>query len=466
MNSQNHNYKKFFIHTLGCKVNQYESQAMRELLLNAGFVECLSKDIADIYIVNTCTVTNRADKESRNMISLFHRRNPLAKIAVTGCYVENNSEELSGLPGVTNIVLNKQKGRIADILNSQDPGPEPLTSFGLGPASNGAGFGAGRRLPVQGEEMLSITDFKGRTKAFVKIQDGCDNFCSYCKVPFVRGHSRSKSLNAILTEVETLVAKGFQEIVLTGICLGAWGMDLFPEAVAKGSGLNGASLVDVLKAIDGIDGKFRVRLSSIEPKYVTDELIDFMARNKRMCRHLHIPLQSGDDEILKKMNRPYRTSEYKAMVDKVRERIRDAAITTDVLIGFPGESDSNFRNTVNFIKAILPSRTHIFTFSRRMGTAAYGMGPGAPNELLKRRYNELNSVILSASYLYRTKFLNKIVDVLAETRRDKESRLLAGYSDNYIKVLFHGDDGLARRIVPVKITDIGLTYTWGLYVGE
>jgi len=444
MNSQNeNNQKRFFIKTLGCKVNQYESEAMREILLKSGFKECISREMADIYIINTCTVTHHADKESRYLIGMMHRSNTKARIVVTGCYIEKDADDVSFLPGVWRVVKNSEKNKIAQILDD---------SLAVTPNS---------RLPTP--DYLSITDFKGHSKAFVNIQDGCNNFCSYCRVPFVRGPLRSKPVERIVKEVEGLVGNGFREIVLTGICLGAWGKDLFSNTLAKGIGIEGLSILDCLTALNKIPGDFRIRLSSIEPKYVTDKLVDFICGNEKMCRHLHIPIQSGDDDILKRMNRPYKASDYKALVNMVRSKVKEMAITTDILIGFPGESDLNFKNTVNFVKDILPSKTHIFTFSKRPGTAACNMDGEIANNVLKKRYYELNAAALGASYLYRSKFLSEKLDILVETKRDRHSRLLTGYSDNYIKVMFEGPDTLMKSIVPVRIESLNLAYTYGIY---
>lgn len=437
MNLKDNEEKRFFVHTLGCKVNQYESQAMREILIKAGFKECISKEMADIYIINTCTVTDKTDRESRHWISFFHKTNPKAKIIVTGCYAENNTGDIEFLPGIAHIIKNQDKSKIAQILQND-------TS--------------------KASEPLFITDFKNRTRAFVKIQDGCDNYCAYCKVPLVRNVLSSKPVDMIVAEVEGLVVKGFKEIVLSGICLGAWGRDILPQEMAREVGINPPGLVDVLKALDKIQIDFRIRLSSIEPKYVTDELIDFMAsHNRRMCRHLHIPLQSGDDEILRKMNRPYTTRDYKRIVDKARARIKELAVTTDIMIGFPGEGDKNFRNTLSFVKEIIPSRSHIFTFSPRTGTPACNMVYDISQETLKKRYYELKAVTLGASYIYRKEFEGKRLNILVETKRDKHSGLLTGYSDNYIKVLFKGPDELMGKIVPVRIDDMNLIYTTGVY---
>jgi len=292
MRSHNKKTKKFYLHTLGCKVNQYESQAMRESLLGAGFEESDTKEGADFYILNTCTVTEKADKECRSLARLFHRIDPQARVIVTGCYAENDADRIASIPGVTDVINNASKSRIAEILT--------------GLKSND------KAKPVR------ITGFKGHTKAFIKIQDGCENFCTYCKVPLVRGALKSKPLDDICSEVEGLAANGFREIILTGICLGAWGKDLSRSRKDGAAGVGDLSLVSVLTALTGLRGDFRIRLSSIEVKYMTDDLLNFMANTGKICKHLHIPLQSGDDTILKKMNRPYRTAEFKALVGKIR----------------------------------------------------------------------------------------------------------------------------------------------------
>lgn len=430
--------RRFFIHTLGCKVNQYESQAMREILLASGFKECLSKETADLYIVNTCTVTDKAERESRHWIGTFHKTNPAARIIVTGCSVEDEANILSVLPGVAHVIKNRDKALIADILDQR-------------PTTNDQRHG------------LSITDFKGHTKAFVKIQDGCENRCSYCKVSLVRGALSSRPIDDIVKEVRVLSEKGFKEIVLTGICLGAWGKDLFPADIVETSGMKAPNIVDVLKAVDKAGGDFRIRLSSIEPLNVTDELIDYIAGNKRVCRHLHIPLQSGDDEVLKRMNRPYTSAMYKDIVRKAVSGIEGLAVTTDIIVGFPGESDKNFKNTVGLVKEILPARTHIFTFSKRPGTAAWDMARDEDHAALKRRFYELQTASFGASYLYRAGFLGRKLGVLVETRRDRLSGWLCGYTDNYIKVQFQGDGSLMRKIIPVRVDDVSLIRTLGVY---
>lgn len=421
--------KSFSIRTFGCKVNQYESQAMREMLLSAGFVEALTRQTADIFVINTCTVTSQADKEARYFINLLHRKNPNAKIVLTGCLAEDAAGAMASLPGVVGVVKNADKNRIADFLKTMDDISAPAASRDL---------------------TLKITGFANHAKAFLKIQDGCENFCSYCKVPYVRGKFSSKPVENIKEEVETLYLNGFKEIILTGICLGAW---------SAGRG----GLVEALIAIDSIPGDFRIRLSSIELKYVTDELMDFLAGNKRFCRHLHIPIQSGDDSILARMNRPYTVSDFLNTVNKARRTIPDIAITTDVMVGFPGETNSNFRNTVKAIRDIVPLRTHIFTFSRREGTAAYDMAPIISPDIASRRHAELSAVTLDTSLIFRMGFIGRNLDVLVETKRDKATGYLTGYTDNYIKVRFDAPDSKMKKIIPIAITNAEEYSTTGVY---
>lgn len=434
MNTDLDTKRRFFIKTLGCKVNQYESQAIRELLIDAGFKECLAKETADIYILNTCTVTHKADSESRHWAGVFHKTNPDARIVLTGCAVENNAGAFSFLPGISNIIKNSDKINIVDILtNTQHTIPD---------------------TQYENHRFLKISGFKGHTKAFVKIQDGCVNACAYCKVPSVRGSSVSRPLDEIREEVATLVSKGFEEIVLTGICLGAWGGDMADKK----------SIIDVLKAICDLPGVFRIRLSSIEPKYVTDELIEYISLNRKICRHLHIPIQSGDDGVLSRMNRPYTAEGMKGLILKAKKAVAGLGITTDILIGFPGETDKSFNNTVRLIKEILPVKTHIFPFSKRDGTAAFDM-PGTLNEdEVRKMCQKMNIAAITASYLYREGFARKPLDVLVESKREKHSGKLTGYSDNYIKVIFDGPDNLMGKIVPVRIEEPGLSYTMGSYV--
>lgn len=437
MNSTTHSPVKFCIKTFGCKVNQYESQLIRENLVRSGYIECGAGDKPDIFIINSCTVTENADKDVRYSVARAHRMISGASIVVTGCYAEKDEAAIAALPGVSKVIKNSDKNHIASILLNT---PRP------------AGIDRrGRQYSIRNTN--TISGFQNHTKAFVKIQDGCENFCSYCKVPYVRGPFKSRPIEEIVEETTALVSKGFKEVVLTGICLGAWGVE-------KGQGL-----CDVLEALNAVKGDFRIRLSSIEPKYVTDELVGFMASRKNICRHLHIPLQSGDDDILAGMNRPYTAKKFMALVEKARSKVDGIAITTDVMIGFPGEEDKNFNNTLNFVKEMSPARTHIFTYSRRDGTAACGMGDLPSPNILKKRFADLAETAASSSYSFRKQFTGKTVNVLAESRRDRITGLLAGYSDNYIRILFLGPDSIMKTIVPVNINEVNANTTMGSYAG-
>jgi len=424
--------KRCAFYTLGCKVNQYETQGIRESFIKAGYEEVRFDSPSDIYVINTCTVTAKTDKESRRLIRKLHRRNPLARIIVTGCYVELNEDKIKDIPGVCFIVKNKDKDKIIDIIDSKE------IHYTQSPNSVYLA--------------LTISDFKDRTKAFLKVQDGCNNFCSYCKIPLVRGRSRSRDIESTVAEFKRLITKGFKEIVLTGICIGAWGEDFTEKRC----------LIELLQQLVSLEGDFRIRLSSIEPKYVNPYLVSLIESSPKFCKHLHIPLQSGDDEILKKMNRLYTADRYINIIEMARSKIPELSITTDILVGFPGETDENFRNTCGLIEKIRPLRVHIFSYSPREGTAARTLGREMPKDILKKRMSKMRDLTSHLSYNYRKYFLQKETKVLVEQERDKRTGLLKGYDDKYIKVLLKGTDYYKSRIIPVRIEKIEMESTFGV----
>ncbi|PIW66465.1 MAG: hypothetical protein COW11_03235 [Candidatus Omnitrophica bacterium CG12_big_fil_rev_8_21_14_0_65_43_15] len=396
------------IYDLGCKVNQYESQIIRQQFASMGFSQA-NGNPADIYIINTCTVTSSADSDSRSLLRKAMRLNPGSRIIVTGCYVEKD----------------------ADIIKRICPDAEILKKGELISSSCG------------------LSGFTGHNRAFVKIQDGCDNFCSYCKVPMVRGAARNRDESEILNEAGRLAKAGFKEIVLCGICLGAY-----------------SDIVKLLDKIESVKGIARIRLSSIEPLNVSESLIKKIKSSEKICRHLHIPLQSGDDKILKRMNRKYTAGEFVDLIKRIRASIPEIAISTDVLLGFPSETDKEFKNTLNTIKAVKPMRIHAFGYSPRKGTAAFNM-PGEPEA--KEKSRRVKAVIDLAGELaesYANKFKDKTVSVLVETSRDKKTRMLTGYTDTYIKVLFDGADCLINKIVNVRINMISRSYVTGAINGN
>ena len=423
-------------YTLGCKTNQYETQAIKESVFSSAlFKEAAREEKPDLYVINTCTVTSKADRDSRWRVRQCHKENPRAGIAVIGCLAELDEAMIRSLPGVTHIVKNRDKHRIPDILCKAE-GPRHMAAD------------TGHFIP------LKIRTFKGRTRAFVKIQDGCDNVCSYCKIRLVRGSSRSRGADSALSEVKGLVRKGFKEVILTGICLGGLGRDL------KGA----PELPDLLEGITSIRGDFRVRLSSIEPDLVTKRLIEKIAGSGKICRHLHIPLQSGCDSILRSMRRSYTKKKYAGLIDSIRKAVTDISVTTDVIVGFPGETRSDFNETAGFLKDIAASGLHVFSYSNRPGTEAAGLKPEVAPEEIKIRRKLLQDLGTKLSCNYRGRFLEKEVSGLIETNRDKKTGLLTGYTDTYIKFILEGEDALMGKIVPLRVNKLEEDSTFCQYL--
>jgi len=409
--------KTFKIYTLGCKVNQYDSQVIREQLQRAGLNELSDGMKANYYIINTCTVTDNADKQSRYLIRRSIRENPLGKIIVAGCYAHSNADDIRRINGVDLILNNDNKHRIATFLFPR------------------------RKTNVS--HSFQISDFKGHTRAFVKIQDGCNNFCSFCKVPYVRGRSRSRDFNSIIDEIKRLRDKGYKEIVLTGICLGDYGKDLNKSI----------DLVDLIEEVEKIERVSRIRLSSIEAKNISDRLIEKMKKSQKLCPHLHIPFQSGDNKTLKLMNRKDAREDYLELARKLRRNIKDISITADIMIGFPGEDEKRFLNTLDFLRKVKPARVHIFTFQPRDRTALSNYKNQIPAQALKQRFVLLKSLTDKLAFEFRKKFLNRKLDVLFE---DKKNGFWIGYSQNYLLTELKINDNLtlSNKITKVKIKKV------------
>ncbi len=425
--------------TLGCKVNQYETQSIRESFLKRGYKEVAFDKLSDVYVINTCTVTERTDKESRRLIRKAGRQNPSDRIVVTGCYAELDGGEINSVSGISFIIKNADKDKIARIIDSENPVISRPANKKYSP--------------------LEISDFKDRSRAFLKIQDGCDNFCSYCKVPLVRGRSVSRSEDSVIAEAKRLIARGFKEIVLTGICLGAWGEDLRPRKTLSG----------LLKEMSGIDGNFRIRLSSIEPKYAGGGLLKVMKNSAKICGHFHVPFQSGSDKILKMMNRPYTFAEYVKIISNARRIMPELSVTTDILLGFPGEEEKDFRDTCELVRVIRPLRVHIFPYSKREGTAAANLRGEVPKDVIAKRLKITTALASKVSYECRKKFLGRITKVLVEDERDKATGLLKGYDDKYVSVILEdsasGNIGkCASGIVRVRIQKADIARTYGSIV--
>jgi threonylcarbamoyladenosine tRNA methylthiotransferase MtaB len=417
---------KFY--TLGCKVNQYDTQRIRERFIQLGFKELEDSQPADICFINTCTVTQKADADSLNIIRRAKRDNPKSKIIVSGCLAELDEERIKKAATESLIVKNKHKENILGLLSSK--------------------FDLKELNGHRGRTNRGISDFKGHARAFLKIQDGCINLCSYCKVPLVRGISRSKPLKGIINEAKNLVKKGFKEIVLCGICLGAYGRDLKPRM----------NLVDCLKEIEKIPGEFRIRLSSLEAADVSGELINKMAQSKKLCRHLHIPIQSGDNTILKMMNRKYCSDSYLELIKTIKEQIPGIGITTDVLVGFPGEDEIKFKHTLKLIQDITPLKVHIFPYSKREGTAASRLNNGVDFLTIKKRIERLKIISDTCATLYKRQFLNSIMDVLIEDRAKENPDFWQGFTDNYVKVRLKSERDLKNQVVPLRLKKLEKDY--------
>ena len=410
--------------TLGCKVNQCESAYLEEQLARAGFQICDFSDRADLYCINTCAVTGRAAMQSRQLIRRVHRQNPEAQIVVMGCYSQIAAEEIASIPGVTHILGTTEKLALLDHLSQPVENSSPCVSIR-----------DARSAPDP--NILTLSRFANRTRAFLKIQDGCDSFCSYCIVPYARGRSRSINLDSILGQVERFLDSGHQEIVLTGVHLGHWGYDLKPQQ----------NLVELLQAILHHCPPPRIRLSSLEPGEITPELLDLLAITPEICPHLHVPLQSGDESVLRRMNRHYHPDHYGELVTEAVRLIPDLAMGADVLVGFPGESDECFRNTYHLIRSLPVAYLHVFPFSSRPGTSAATMKPQVAPPIISQRSSLLRELDMEKRMSFMRRYLGEMRPVLVENRWDEASGLRCGFSDNYLPVIVQKASSLENQIV-------------------
>ncbi len=423
--------------TLGCKVNQYETQALREAIISSGYKEAPPSSSADLYVVNTCTVTSTSNEKSRQQIRRVIRNNPDAKVIVTGCYAEANAEEIKKIDGVDYVFEKSREGKIVDFIkngfasnnNSSSVSNDIIESYRTNLRRNESAF------------HLKISKFDGHTRAFLKIEDGCDYYCSYCIIPYVRGKVISKRIDDILFETEQLVNNGYKEIVLTGIHLGAYGKDMEHQS----------NILHVLRELQNLSGLKRIRLSSIDVNEVTESLIDIVASSDKICPHFHLPLQSGDDYILKRMNRKYNVIEYLRTLEKIKEKMERPSISTDIIVGFPGEKKRHFENTLRLCDKVEFSRIHIFPFSPREGTPAAKMSDHCNPSEINARKKELEFMAMETSLRYKTSFIERNINILVEGKRDKKTGKLCGYSDRYIKALFDGTNELMNNIVNVHV---------------
>ena len=429
--------RKVAFYTLGCKVNQYETEAMIESFETAGYQIVDYEAYANVYIINTCTVTNMGDKKSRQIIRRALDNNPDALIAVVGCYAQVSPDKVIGIEGVKLVIGTNERAKIVELVDYAMEKDEKVNMVS-------------DIMDVREFEELSIKNYKNRRRAFLKIQEGCDQYCSYCIIPYARGHIRSRKPESILEEVKQLAASGFKEIVLTGIHVASYGKDL-----------GNTSLIDVIELIHEVEGIKRIRMSSIEPKTLNDDFIERLTKLPKICRHFHLSLQSGCDETLKRMNRKYTTEEYLKVVNRLRIVYPEVAITTDIIVGFPGETEEEFNYTVDFIKQVEFSAMHVFKFSPREGTpAAKYKNQVAPN--IKEQRSKIITAIAEESKLaFERLFLNTKMDVLFEYMIHEQGSIYEGHTDNYIRVFAESVKDIKGIICTVELKAIKEDYVEG-----
>ena len=433
--------------TLGCKVNQYETQALREAIISSGYEEASLNVPVDLCVINTCTVTATSDDKSRHQIRKVVRNNPDATVIVTGCYAESDAETIKKIDGVGYVFEKGKEDKIIDLIKNgfiSNNNPVSVSSNIRDPRTK-------KLRRNESAFNLKVSKFDGHTRAFLKIEDGCDVFCSYCIIPYVRGKVTSKKLDDILFEAEQLVSNGYKEIVLTGIHLGAYGKETGYQR----------NIMDVLEKLQHVQGLERIRLSSIEVNEVTDRLIDIVADSDKVCPHFHLPLQSGDDYILKRMNRKYNAAQYLKTLEKIKGKMELPSISTDIMVGFPGENRDHFENTLRLCEQAGFSKTHIFSYSPREDTPAAKMSDHCKPSEIKARKKELESLTAETSLRYKNSFIGRETSILVEKARDKKTGKLCGYSGRYIKVLFDGTDALMNKIVDVHIKSVSPKFVLG-----
>lgn len=422
---------KVAFYTLGCKVNQYDTQMMLEKFTQAGYSTVGFDDTADIYVINTCTVTQISDKKSRNIISKAKRRNPDAVIAVCGCFSQVSPDVVSEIDGVDIVIGTRNRPDILYYINLF--------------------LKTGRKIiDVKSVSQISnenITAFSDKTRAIIKIEDGCRNFCSYCLIPFARGKIVSKPIGQIKNEAQALADNGYKEIVLTGIHLSSYGIDL-----------ENTGLADAVEAVSEIDKIQRIRLGSLEPNIITDDFVKRISGISKMCASFHLSLQSGCDATLKAMNRKYTSQQYAASVELLRRYYPDCSVTTDVIVGFPGESDADFEQSCKFIDSIGFAKVHIFPYSKRANTKAASM----QGQILKSVKHQREQILMHIENKNRQRFMsgfiNRTVRVLVERCEDG---ICSGFTDNYLPVKFSGSQNLCNTFVYVTVTDANADYLFG-----
>ena len=424
--------KKAALHNLGCKVNAYETEAMQELLEQAGYEIVPFKEGADIYIINTCTVTNMADRKSRQMLHRARKMNPDAIIVAAGCYVQTKDEEEKLDECIDIVIGNNRKKDIVEILEEYE----------------------GKKQTVQKDvidinrtkeyEELHLSKTAEHTRAYLKVQDGCNQFCTYCIIPYARGRVRSRRKEDVVEEVKNLVKNGYQEVVLTGIHLSSYGVD-FEET---------EDLLSLILAVHEVEGLKRIRLGSLEPRIITEKFVQTISGLEKMCPHFHLSLQSGCNATLKRMNRKYTAEEYYEKCELLRKYFEHPALTTDVIVGFPGETEEEFQQSMSFVDKVNFYETHIFKYSKREGTKAAVMPDHVPEQVKTVRSNQLLALNEKKQKEFEQYYLGKSVEVLMEEEIEKEGKYFqTGHTKEYIRIAIESEENWQNKLVNVKIDD-------------
>lgn len=418
--------KKAAIHTLGCRVNQYESEAIGEMMVKAGYELVPFSEFADCYIINTCTVTGMSDKKSRQIIRRAKHVNPEAVVVVTGCYAQTAPDEIQKIDGVNIIVGTNDRKKIPQLVEN---------------AQNDSVCTVGNIMDVREFEELDVETYFERTRAFLKIQDGCNQFCSYCIIPYARGRVRSRKKENIISEVKRLAENGYREFVLSGIHVASYGIDL-----------GDTNLLDIIKSIHKIDGVERIRIGSVEPSIITDEFVAELAKIPEFCPHFHISLQSGCDKTLKAMNRRYTADEYMKSVEAVRKNLDNPAISTDVMVGFFGETEGDFVKSCEFVEKVGFSKLHVFPYSVRRGTRAENFEGAVSPEEKDRRCAEMIKIGNRMTEKFLESQIGLCTDVLFE--RPCGGGLYEGFTKNYVKVVKKSDTDISGKILNIHAVSV------------
>ncbi|MFU1768302.1 tRNA (N(6)-L-threonylcarbamoyladenosine(37)-C(2))-methylthiotransferase MtaB [Mammaliicoccus sciuri] len=426
-------------HTLGCKVNHYETEAIWQLFKENDYERVDFETNADVFIINTCTVTNTGDKKSRQVIRRAIRKNPDAVVCVTGCYAQTSPAEIMAIPGVDIVVGTQDRHKLISYIEDYKQSRQPIN-------------GVGNIMKNRKYEELEVPYFTDRTRASLKIQEGCNNFCTFCIIPWARGLMRSRDPEQVVSQATTLVNSGYKEIVLTGIHTGGYGEDL-----------KDYNLAQLLRDLEQVENLERIRISSIEASQLTDEVIDVIDKSTKVVRHLHIPLQSGSDTVLKRMRRKYTMAHFSERLQKLHKALPGLAVTSDVIVGFPGETEEEFQETYDFIVKHQFSELHVFPYSMRTGTPAARMTDQIDEEVKNERVHRLIELSNQLAKDYASKFDQTVLEVIPEEKGSTDGKLV-GYADNYMKIEFKGDESLIGELVKVKVVTPGYPINKGKLV--